>query len=208
MKTILVFGDSNTWGSCPHTANRHDRKHRWPSAMAEGLDNVEVITEGLRGRTTAFPRPTASADMSGVNILPALLHSHAPIDLVMIMLGTNDIYEGYATPHIRDGLARLIEIIRHHPWRQPEAATPEIMLISPPPVTVGDNSDVTIVKQEQSEQIAETISALAADSECQFFDAGQITRASPVDGFHLEPEDSRALGVALQEPVKKLLAKS
>lgn len=206
MKNILAFGDSLTWGSNPHTTGRHAPADRWPTAMAEGLDDVHVITEGLRGRTTAFARPSASAEMSGVVALPMLLHSHAPLDLIIIMLGTNDIYEGFASNQIRDGLARLVEIIRHHPWRLPEACNPRIMLVSPPPVTQGDCPDVTEEKVIQSETLAEIIKALALDNDCAFFDAAGVCRASPVDGFHLEAGDSRALGIALRVEVQALRA--
>ncbi len=142
--------------------------------------------------------------MSGVATLPMLLHSHAPLDLVIIMLGTNDIYEGYRLHQIRDGLARLIEQIRYHPWRLPDDCDPRIMLVSPPPVTTGDSPDVTIEKVNRTEALPGIISVLAADNDCAFFDAASVGRASPVDGFHLEAQDSRALGVALRPEVKLL----
>ena len=124
MKNIMIFGDSNTWGSCPHSGGRHERSNQWPVVLAEGLDDAIVITEGLRGRTTAYSRPGSSTEMSGVVALPILLHSHAPLDLIVIMLGTNDIYEGHRLSIIRDGCARLVKIIRHHAWRLPEDCEP------------------------------------------------------------------------------------
>jgi len=205
LKSILAFGDSLTWGSNPHTSGRHAPADRWPAAMAEGLDDVQVITEGLRGRTTAYARPTASAEMSGVVALPMILHSHAPLDLVIIMLGTNDIYEGFASHQIRDGLERLVEIIRYHPWRLPEACYPKVMLVSPPPVTQGDSNDVTAEKVIQSEALSAIINALAIANDCAFFNAAEVCRASPVDGFHLEARDSRALGITLRAAVQALL---
>ena len=173
--------------------------------MAEELEDVHLITEGLRGRTTAYSRPSASTEMSGVVALPILLHSHAPLDLVIILLGTNDIYEGYALNQIRDGLSRLVEIIRHHPWRLPEACDPKVMLVSPPPMTLGDEPDATEEKVIRSEALGDSIKPLAADLDCAFFDAASVVRASPVDGFHLEAKDSRALGLALRPEVQKLL---
>ena len=205
MKNIMAFGDSLTWGKCPRTNQRHSLADRWPDAMAESLEEVNLVTEGLRGRTTAYSRPSASCEMSGVVALPFLLHSHAPLDLVIIMLGTNDIYEGYALNQIRDGLNRLVEIIRHHPWRLPEPCDPGIMLISPPPITLGDEPDATELKVTLSETLTNTIKSLAADLDCAFFDAATVTRASPVDGFHLEAEGSRALGLALRPEVQSLL---
>lgn len=205
MKNVLVFGDSLTWGSCPHTGGRHAPAQRWPDAMIEGRDDIHLVTEGLRGRTTAYARPSASADMSGVKALPILLHSHAPLDLIIIMLGTNDIYEGYELNQIRDGLARLIEIIRHHPWRLPVVCEPKIMLISPPPVTAAESTDVTPAMTEKSQALAAIIKTLAADNACAFFDAATVTRASAVDGFHLEAEDSRSLGLSIAAEFGRLL---
>lgn len=173
--------------------------------MAEGLDGVHVVTEGLRGRTTVYTRPSASAEMSGAIALPILLHSHAPLDLIIIMLGTNDIYEGIAPYRIRDGLARLVEIIYFHPWRLPEPCDPKIMLISPPPVTEGDNPDITRETVIRSEELAAIVQELALANNCAFFDAAQIARASPIDGFHLEACDSRALGVAVRPEVRAVL---
>lgn len=205
MKNILAFGDSLTWGSCPITNSRHEPMYRWPNAMIEGLGDINLVVEGLRGRTTAYARPSASTEMSGVVALPVLLHSHAPLDLVIIMLGTNDIYEGYAFNQIRDGLARLVEIVRHHPWRLPEACEPKIMLISPPPVTQGECTDVTEHKVLLSEALGGVIKLLAADNDCAFFDAAKVARASPVDGFHLQASDSRGLGIALRAEVEGML---
>ncbi|UWQ77847.1 GDSL-type esterase/lipase family protein [Leisingera sp. S132] len=206
MKQILAFGDSLTWGSHPHTGGRHAAADRWPVALGEGQAEAVVVAEGLRGRTTVHARPSACAEMRGDAVLPMLLHSHAPLDLVIIMLGTNDIYEGHPSYLIRDGLERLVEIIRHHPWRLPEAAEPQVLLVAPPPVTLCETSDVTPAMVEQSEALADVIEALADRLGCGFFNAGQVARASAADGYHLEAADSRALGVALRVPVAAMLA--
>lgn len=206
MKQILAFGDSLTWGSDPHTGGRHAAADRWPVALGEGLPEAEVITEGLRGRTAAHSRHTACVEMRGDAVLPMLLHSHAPLDLVVIMLGTNEIYETRPNHLIRDGLERLVEIIRHHPWRMPGATAPQVLLVSPPPVTLCETSDVTPAMVEQSDMLADVIEALADRLGCGFFDAGQVARASAADGYHLEAADSRALGQALRLPVAAMLA--
>ncbi|KIC12973.1 hypothetical protein RA19_00810 [Leisingera sp. ANG-M1] len=206
MKQILAFGDSLTWGSDPHTGGRHAYRDRWPVAMAEGLQDAVVFAEGLRGRTTVHARNSACAEMRGDAVLPMLLHSHAPLDLAVIMLGTNDIYEGYASHLIRDGLERLVEIIRHHPWRMPDAAAPQVLLVSPPPMSLCDDPDVSAEKVAQSEALAGFIAPLAARLGCGFFDAAQVARASAADGFHLEAAHSRALGEALAAPAAAHLA--
>jgi len=205
MKNILIFGDSITWGFCPKSNKRHDISDRWPNAMAEGLQDVHIVSEGLRGRTTAFNRYSSCTETNGTAALPMLLHSHAPLDLVIIMLGSNDIYEGIELYKIRDGFERLIEIIQLHPWRLPEPCQPKIMLISPPPVTEGNNSDVTRDKVKQSEHLALEIQNVCTKKNCFFFDSSKIVRASPHDGFHLEASDSRLLGITLTSPIMSIL---
>ena len=205
MKQVLAFGDSLTWGSDPHTGGRHGYRSRWPVALGEGLPGAVVFGEGLRGRTTVHARNSACAEMRGDAVLPVLLHSHAPLDLVILMLGTNDIYEGYPDHLIRDGLERLVEIIRHHPWRLPHPADPKILLISPPPMSLCHDPDITPEKVAQSEGLSEVYAPLARRLDCAFFDAATVARASTADGYHLEGADSRALGQALRTPVAALL---
>ncbi|MBR9844104.1 MAG: arylesterase, partial [Rhodobacteraceae bacterium] len=163
---------------------------------------------GLRGRSTVYDRPSASTDMNGGRVLPVLLHSHAPLDLVVIMLGTNDLYEGLDVGHVRDGLMRLVEIVRHHPFRLPKPCCPDILLVAPPPMTACADPDVTDEKVARSEALAGDIASLALRLEVGFFDAGQVARASAADGYHLEAEDSRALGIALRQPVATALGLS
>ncbi|MEW2913754.1 GDSL-type esterase/lipase family protein [Leisingera sp. JC11] len=206
MKQILAFGDSLTWGSDPHTSGRHPYGDRWPVALGEGLAEAVVFAEGLRGRTTVHARGSACVEMRGDAVLPMLLHSHAPLDLAVIMLGTNDIYEGHPSYLIRDGLERLVEIIRHHPWRLPEAVEPQVLLVSPPPMSLCDDPDITPQMVARSEALAEVIEPLADRLGCGFFDASQVARASAADGYHLEAADSRALGEALRAPVTAMLA--
>ena len=90
-KQILAFGDSLTWGANPGGRGRHRFEDRWTSVVEENLIGVRVIAEGLGGRTTSFDDYSAMADRNGVKVLPTLLGSHYPLDLVAIMLGTNDL---------------------------------------------------------------------------------------------------------------------
>ncbi len=92
MKTILAYGDSLTWGHDAERLGRHAHEDRWPSVLQKALGHgVRVIPEGLGGRTTAYDDHLADCDRNGARILPTLLHTHAPIDLVILLLGTNDL---------------------------------------------------------------------------------------------------------------------
>ena len=92
MKTVLCFGDSNTHGQIPgKDGGRYEKEIRWPGVLKSMLgDSFDVIEEGLGGRTTVFEDPIEE-DKSGKAYLQQCLHSHKPIDLIIVMLGTNDL---------------------------------------------------------------------------------------------------------------------
>src|SRR5690242_14462516 len=136
MKTILAFGDSLTWGFEAGTWHRHPFDVRWPNALGSGLKSrARVIEEGLNGRTTVYPDPTDSTHLSGATSLPILLKSHQPLDLVIIMLGTNDI-KFAARCRAFDaalGMDRLISIVKTFEY-MPDYKVPDILIMSPPPL--------------------------------------------------------------------------
>ena len=112
MKTVVCFGDSNTWGYIPGSGGeRFPREVRWPSRLQELLGpGWDVIAEGLNGRTATFER----ADSEGRNGLPYLLpcvESHAPVDAVVIFLGTNDV-NFMDDDRVARCVGRLVEIVR------------------------------------------------------------------------------------------------
>ena len=125
MKTVVCFGDSNTWGYMPGTdAERFPREVRWPGQLQRLLgDGWDVIAEGLNGRTATIERP----DSEGRNGLPYLLpclHSHAPVDVVVIFLGTNDV-NFIDDDRVARCVARLVEIVRR--------CDAEALVVCPPP---------------------------------------------------------------------------
>ncbi|MFT6912496.1 MAG: lysophospholipase L1-like esterase [Paracoccaceae bacterium] len=206
MTAILAYGDSLTWGSRPDGAGRHAPADRWPNVLASGLPGgVEMISEGLRGRTTCVDNAAASADMNGVGVLPVMLHTHAPLDLVMVLLGSNDVWLGREPAAVIDGLARLVEVIRHHPVRLPFAAVPSIMLIAPPAFCQSDDGLINARQIEISKSLGPAVEALAVRLGTFYFDARTVAHASRLDGVHLEADQTRAIGQALIPPVRAFL---
>ena len=91
MKTIVCYGDSNTYGYNPENGFRYEYEERWTTILQKELkDSAIVIPEGLNGRTTSF-EDELRPGRNGATYLDPCLHSHGPIDLVVLMLGTNDL---------------------------------------------------------------------------------------------------------------------
>ncbi|RLJ60377.1 lysophospholipase L1-like esterase [Litoreibacter meonggei] len=202
MRSVLAFGDSLTWGSCPDGGGRHAFADRWPNVLAK-LTGLEVISDGLRGRTTAFDMPVSPAEMSGAMMLPTVLHTHAPVDLVILMLGTNDSYCGVEPEMAARGMARLIEIVRHHPYRTP-CKVPQILVVAPPVIVPSEGVTQTMI--DASHTYRELVEQVAQASDVAFFDSNLVASSSNSDGFHLNAENTRAIGKALTPLVVQLMA--
>ncbi|RLQ87881.1 SGNH/GDSL hydrolase family protein [Notoacmeibacter ruber] len=204
MKTILAFGDSLTWGFDGPTRTRHPFEKRWPNVLQSELGGgFHVIAEGLNGRTTGYDDHLADCDRNGARILPTLLHSHAPLDLVILFLGTNDLkpFTGAGARGAAMGMGRLVEQVRHHAWSAvDDAREPAIMIIAPPAIQKPDDPDYgdTFADAiEDSKSFARRYEDLALERDCYFFDAGAIAKTDPHDGIHLDAENTAALGRAL-----------
>ncbi|SMC75903.1 Lysophospholipase L1 [Fulvimarina manganoxydans] len=211
MKTILAFGDSLTWGYNPETALRHEFFDRWPNVVGRALGHkVRVISEGLNGRTTAFDEDFVAADRNGARVLPTLLASHQPLDLVVIMLGTNDLKRSTGGGRVfesRQGLERLVEIVQCFPYQRGYEA-PKLLLVAPPPFCETMEPDFALLfghAVEESIHFRSAVTKVAEEYGCAMFDAGEVCETSPLDGVHLDAENTRRLGEALVGPVRELL---
>lgn len=197
MPVVLCFGDSNTHGTPPIVdPNRYQRFGvglRWPTRMAQAL-GVDLVEEGLPGRTTKFEDPLMGAHMNGQVGLKIALESHGPIDLLVLMLGTNDVKARFtATPEaVVSGIASLLDIALHRVMQERHGGF-KILLICPPPVVeVGPISNEFWGGAARSQALAPMYQALAAARGIDFLDAGTVIAVSPVDGVHYN-EDAHAL---------------
>ncbi|WP_424930905.1 SGNH/GDSL hydrolase family protein [Amaricoccus macauensis] len=213
-KNILVFGDSLTWGWVPTSpvvpTTRHAPEDRWTAAMAETLgDDYSIVVEGLSARTTNIDDPTDDI-LNGSEYLPAALMSHDPLDLVIIMLGTNDTktYLDRTPLEIGLGAGELINIVHESPWAFTENPAPRVLLISPPPL--GDEIGVEAreafdeTSKEKSAALAE-IYAKVADLAGEYsFAAGSVIETDGVDGIHFTAQSNRVLGEAVAAEVQSI----
>ncbi|MBO6719635.1 MAG: SGNH/GDSL hydrolase family protein [Rhizobiaceae bacterium] len=211
MKTVLCYGDSLTWGSNAETGLRHAYEDRWTSVLQKGLGHgVRVISEGLRGRTTAYDEHLADCDRNGARILPTVLYTHAPLDLVIFMLGANDL-----KPHIAgtalaamQGMRRLISLVQVNAMRDGSTEPPPVLVVAPPQLCETADPEFSAMFAggvEQSKMLASFYADLADESGCGFFDAGSVAKTTPIDGVHLDAENTRAIGRGLEPMVRLML---
>ena len=138
-----------------------------------------------------------------------LLASHSPLDLVIILLGTNDL-QWIGPRRAFDamwGMARLIEIVQRFSYR-PGMPIPEVLVVSPPHLGQTDNSDYHLYYPdaiEESRKLARFYARIAGEMKCHFFDAASVSAPSSIDGCHLDAANTRAIGQGLVPHVRRIL---
>ena len=207
MHEILCFGDSNTWGYSPSTGQRFPRAVRWTGVLqAELGSGFQVIEEGLNGRTTVWEDPI-EGDKMGKRHLPLILESHAPLDLVVMMLGTNDLKKRFSAHawDIAQGAGVLMDMIAASKAGK-AGAGPPVLLIAPPPLgKLSTWEGMFEGGAEKSRELGRHYREAARLRGCHFLDAAEVIRSSDLDGIHLEEKEHRALGQAVAREVKKIL---
>ena len=213
MKTILCYGDSNTWGSDPVNQGRFDHKTRWPMVLKAILNKNAppddpawwVVEEGLSGRTSCREDPI-EGDKNGLRQLLPILGSHKPIDIVAVMLGTNDLKPRFnpSAFDIARGVQSLTIAIQKSDYG-PGNAAPKVLMICPPP-TVASPVFKHIFGDciELSKKLPPMFRAMAAECGAAFLDAGKYIKSSAADGIHLDAEDHRKLAEVVAEQVAQL----
>ena len=208
MAVIVAFGDSNTWGYDPAAATRFPADVRWTGVMRRELGDVHsVIEEGLNGRTTVFTDPI-EPDRRGADYLPPCLRSHAPLDLIIIALGCNDMKSRFsASPgDIANGAERLILMTRAEPVG-PGGAPPKILLVAPPPLAkLTAFAEMFQGATEKSRLLGARYREIAERHKIGFVDAGEFIACSPLDGIHYEADQHALLGRVMAEAVRMTLA--
>lgn len=213
---ILCFGDSLTWGWKPveegTPTTRYDVTERWTGVVARLLGSpYRVVEEGLSARTTSITDPNDSR-LDGSAYLPTALASHLPLDLVVIMLGTNDAKAAYRrTPHdIALGMAKLVGQVKSSAGGVGTAyPAPRMLIVAPPPLgTIPAGWLAAQFSEGAASKIAslpEQYAALAKAKDVGFLDAGRHLTTDGCDGVHFTQENNDALGRAVAEKVRAML---
>lgn len=195
-KHILCFGDSNTHGYCAESfdcadgGERFNEEERWTCLLGKQLgEKYLILEEGLGGRTSVYQDPLTEG-MCGLDVLFPIMMSHEPLDLMIIMLGTNDTKERFGvTPEcIGVGIERLINKAKTIPaWKDNQ---PNILLIAPPHILdeMCSGPFYGIMGAgcvEKSRELAHVYKAVAKRTGCYFLDAEGIAEFNKTDGMHL-----------------------
>ncbi|MCC8129544.1 MAG: GDSL-type esterase/lipase family protein [Clostridiales bacterium] len=212
-KHILCLGDSNTHGYCADPADcadggdRFNEEERWPCRLQAALGPDYLVTEeGLSGRTTVFPDPLHES-MDALSVLYSLLKSHEVIDLLIIMLGTNDTKDRLCANAacIGLGMERLVrKAMSVDCWG---GHGPNILIVSPPPIGREMNDPAMGTGcAEKSEGLAAAFARTAELTGCHFMDAAGC-EFNHIDYMHLTRRGHAQLADRLAELVPGLMPK-
>jgi len=213
MQHILVYSDSLSWGIIPTTRKRLPFDQRWPGVMEMSLcssgKKVRVVEDCLNGRRTVWDDPFKPG-RNGLVGLAQRIEIHSPLELVVLMLGTNDfqsMHEHNAW-HSSQGIVVLVSAIRNAPI-EPGMAVPQVLVVAPPAIQTPKGP--VAPKFEGGERkcvgLAAAYRKVCEEIGCNFFDAGSVVTSSKVDGVHLDLEQHLALGIAVSRVVEPLLTK-
>lgn len=217
---ILCYGDSNTWGTIGRwvvdeskPSECFDAEHRWTEVLQKDLgEKFHIIREGLGGRGTIYARSVESWK-NGETYLTPCLHSHRPLDLVVIMLGTNDlqIKKDYSEADLPVGISRLVDLVQSYPKVGNGNMPPKVLIIAPIEIRPSDPKGRVEVYDKFRREIGRNLSLqfpavykkVAEEKGCYFLNAAEYAEPCPADGVHFTPESHVRLGHALAEYIKK-----
>lgn len=205
---ILCFGDSNTWGYEPGTGIR--LPDRWTRVLKERLPEAEILEEGLNGRN-AIHRDAFVPEKCGFDTFKTMLMSHKPLDLVIVMLGTNDLKSMYHANayYLARGMEAYIETLQN-PALWKDTPMPQMLVVSPILLGEGIDRDRTENFNEkslyESHRLADFYREAAETHGVHFLDASQHAEPSCIDHIHMDSANHRRLGEAMADKVAEILA--
>lgn len=216
-KTVLCFGDSLTWGFDPRGGEqflRYGFTERWTRRLqAELGSSYYVIEDGLNGRTTVFDDPVIG-EMSGLAQLPTALKTHMPLDLAVILLGSNDAKARFSVngDEIARCLGRLLDVLSKSKCGRGGNA-PQALVLVPP--TMGDVSGKwleplfdPVHSRAVLQRLRETYPAVAAAFDARCFDINKVVGPGTIDGMHFDPDSLQPVATALGKTIRSLFGDS
>ncbi len=209
VKSILCFGDSNTYGVNPDTEGRFNRAERWTGRLSALMgDGYYVIEEGYNGRTTCFS-DDSDPNRSGYKALDIILKSHMPLDLIIVMLGTNDFKAQYSmtAKASANGIKKIVEKIRKYSISE-NKKVPEILIVSP--IMMGEAIENSMFwecgekERLELQKVPELYKMVAAMTHCHYFAASSVAYPG-LDMLHMTKESHKALADSLSKLAEEIL---
>ena len=206
-KRLLIYGDSNSFGTAPqeHLASRpvHPPGARWSDMLASGLGkDWYVVIEGLPARTAVLDDPVEGTFRNGLTVLHAILHSHEPIDVRAICLGTNDLKHAFGL-NAQDIAPCVGRLVREARLSGTICAT---LVIAPPRLQpAGDYAELFSGAEARWEGLSARIERFAGEEGAAFFDAGTVIEVDRLDGIHWSESAHGKLGRVLIDVVMGLV---
>lgn len=206
MKRVLCYGDSNTWGYDPVTKDRFDNDTRWTGVLGTVLgSDYEIIEEGLNGRTTVWEDPIEGYKNGQAYLIPCL-ETHRPLDLVIILLGTNDLKKRFSLSayDIAEGARVLVSVVQRS-QAGVQGRAPQVLLLAPPATAkLTEFAEMFEGAEGKSQRFSMHYGRVAHEMNCAYLDTSGIIASSLLDGIHLEASEHRKLGQAVGVKVKEL----
>lgn len=210
-KRILCFGDSNTWGFDAQSGDRFPRTLRWTGRLQAALgEDVVVIEEGLNGRTAVCEDPLKEG-LKGLDYFMPCLQSHKPLDLVIIMLGTNDCKARFSLneEHMALGILRLAMKSKNSA-AGPKGSDPAVLLVTPPPILPGYESTPTLMTlgagaREKTLNLPARLEPYARMNGFSFLESGKTVAMGKADNMHLDEKGHADMARTMEEAVREIL---
>lgn len=210
MKTILCYGDSNTYGLMSDLVSRYPREVRWTGILQKKLgEEYYVIEEGLGGRTTIWDDPVEEYKNGKKYLLPCL-DSHKPLDLIVIMLGTNDLKSRFSVSPFEIGTAmeNLIKTILKSDAGI-DFEPPRILLVTPVPIhSVGRTMDLDQMlpnMEKRSQALEYYYRDIAKRYHVEYLNPGGEVEVNETDGIHYTEKGHAQMAALMEKKIKEIL---
>lgn len=210
MINILCFGDSNTWGYVPVKRQRYPETERWTGRLSAALGNeFHVIEEGLNGRTTAFT-DYLEPYRNGLDTVAPCMMTHAPVDFIILMLGTNDTKPRYcvSSGEITEGMKNLIQKLRFY-YPADKYPLPQILLVAPGPLAPAKQEySFDASSARKIKELPARYETLAKELDCLYFNAQSVLTEEDLggDGIHLKKEGHAKLAETFTKIIKEFFS--
>ena len=204
MKTIICYGDSNTFGHNPINGSRFDENTRWTGLLQKNLGaKYNVINEGMCSRT-GFTDNRKGFQYSAQRHFPKIISKFDNIDFLILAIGTNDLMFQYDISFgtIEKGLENLIN--------QAKPKANKIIII--PPAILNEKilegyfsslfDKTSVIKSRKIVRIYRT---LAGIYDCIFWDINKFTKPSDIDGLHYDKNSHKIIADELTSIIQQNL---